>query len=1424
MKTKLLLSLLLVWICLTLGYGQTNAPSIQSGVTFQWSDVQTAANHSATIQSVTVNGIVYLNFGLPTGYELTQLGPDGHNRNRILNNGTSVETTSSSATWGSSALTAFQDLNLNHYFNSNRNGANICDNYTSESTTTAQRQTLTYGTGILATSSGVIAVTERNANNCLHLELFGIPAGGGPVQSLGETFINETSTQFGFGGTGTGGPNGLGTPGALNPPNTNSDYWLSDRVVENKGTLGIALFYLDDIAPNGSLITKAQLTASTRDHADGKLFIFTLDDQDEDGYSDVDDLDDDNDGIKDTDESGGIDPSADADTDGIPNYKDADFCTLNAHGVCANLDADSDGIPNHLDLDSDNDGITDVKESGGIDLNNDGMADGSIGITPTTNGIPSSAGTGTTPINTDGDVNGSGNRYLIYDFLDIDSDNDGIPDNIEAQPTVGYVAPSGTYSSSGIDVSYGLGIMVEDTDGDGIPDYIDSDSDNDGIADLSENGLPVPSTDQDKDADGLINPFETTNIDDPVWDVNEDIEDPTDLSILPDADGDLNSGGDLDYRDMFSTNPPSIASIDFDGIDDYLSRASFINGLATVTIMAWVKSDTGNATNMVIAGEDSGCKLWLEKGNIPKFTVKTAGNSEASVSCTAINFNEWHHITGIYNSTSGAITIYVDGTLLSSGNVGSTGAVIENTVNSNGNFEVGRRSSNLSNKLYFKGDIDEVRVFNTSLTSEQVQKMVYQEIEENTVTNNVKGVIAKKDIEDTSTGAKVPWANLIAYYPMTDIKMGTTSDYSSNNEKLYLNYINTVQDQTAPMPYQTASNGAWTSQSTWLHGDVWDIENIANNKDWSIVKIGSDVSACHPIKTVGLVVDSGHSLNVQSDNLVENSWYLELNGTLNLEDDSQLIQTEHSDLVTSAVGKILRRQEGTSSMYRYNYWASPVGAIGLTALSNNNATTNNPNNTAYTLNSLKDEMGINFSFTSSHHEMGKISTYWLYTYINGLTYWDWAVLDTNTPIEPGVGYTQKGTGNAGLEQQYTFEGKPNNGTILINVTDKGGPGSEPSVSKTEYLLGNPYPSALDIHKFIDDNAGVIDGTLQLWQQWAGDSHQLRDYEGGYAQVNKTGSIRAYQFVGIEGANNGSQDGTITPSRYLPVGQGFITEIVGNGHVEFNNSQRVFIKEADADGTYNNGSSFFRNGNDKTKNKNVSAKNNEQNEFKKMRLELNAVSGPATRRELLLGFSNETTDGFDYGYEAECTDSNNNDLNLNFEGKNMNIQAYSDITNEKVVALNFKSSDTNTFEIKMTETENIDETQEIYLRDNLTGTYFDLTENQPYSFTSEQGKFNKRFEIVFQSEQKSLSIEESKHHENFVYFQNKTNTLFAKKLSAAVNNLAVISMKGQTVFELQNVTQTTLNNGLKLVNMATGTYIVCLRTEDHQVITKKIIIH
>ncbi|NCP06189.1 MAG: T9SS type A sorting domain-containing protein [Flavobacteriales bacterium] len=1015
-------------------------------------------------------------------------------------------------------------------------------------------------------------------------------------------------------------------------------------------------------------------------------------------------------------------------------------------------------------------------------------------------------------------------RDGFLNIVDIDSDNDGIPDNVEAQTTLGYIAPTGTINATtGIYDVYGTGLIPIDTDDDNLIDMYDLDTDSDGKPDIEENGMANTFTASDVDNDGLNNAFETNGVMDTFLDVNEDIEDPTDLSILPDVDADLFTGGDLDYRDYFDGNPPPIAMLDFDGVDDYLSRNALLTGLGEVTIMAWVKSDAGNSADMIIAGEDIALKLWLENGNRPAFSVSTNGSSQQKVggcSCSTINFDEWHHIAGSFSASTGLLKIYVDGALEETLSV--SGSVLTSSTDTSELFQIGRFSNELTDGQYFKGDMDEVRVFNTLLTDEQIQQMVYQEIEDNA--GNVKGTIVPKDIKDMSTSNVVAWANLLAYYPMTEIKNSTILDYSGHDNAMRLHNINTVQEQTAPMPYVSAANGAWTSASTWLHGNVWDIENTTSNKDWSIVKISNDVTACHTLKTSGLIVDSGKSLAVDSDNLVQNNWYLELNGTLDLQDDSQLIQTIHSDLVTSSNGKILRRQEGVASSYWYNYWGSPVGAVGTTSLSDNNTTSNNANNTNFRLELLKDSAGFPVQFTSSYTQAGYISTYWLYTFMNGVTYWDWARLTPTTSIKPGVGYTQKGTDSGGSEEQYIFEGKPNNGTIVVSVTDKGGPGSVSSVSATTYLFGNPYPSALDVHKFIDDNAGVISGTLQLWQQWSGGSHYLNEYNGGYAQVNKLGSCRAFQFVGFYGSNNGAQDGTKTPTKYLPVGQGFIAEIIADGEVVFNNSQRIFIKEADADGSYDNGSAFFKNSNLKSKSNETSGTAKDSLAFQKIRLEFNAVSGPETRRELLLGFSEITTDDFDYGYDAESGDNNNNDLNLSFEGKNMNIQAYSPITNDKVIPLNFKSSGNNAFEIKITELENIESSQPIFLRDNLTGDYFDLTQGQAYSFTSEQGKFNNRFEIVFQSESKTLGVEEANVSENFIYFQNTSKLLFAKKMNGSVTRLALVNMRGQSVMELSDVSQDALNNGIKIPEVSTGTYIACFRTDTNQVLTKKIIVN
>jgi len=114
----------------------------------------------------------------------------------------------------------------------------------------------------------------------------------------------------------------------------------------------------------------------------------------------VSDLDDDNDGILDIVENGGVDPDA--------------------NGIGNDLDTDGDGIPNYLDLDSDNDGCFDVVEAGFLDQNNDGkLGDNPISI-DASGRVTSSPGY-TTPA---------------------DTNNNNIPDYLEViTPTINFTQP-----------------------------------------------------------------------------------------------------------------------------------------------------------------------------------------------------------------------------------------------------------------------------------------------------------------------------------------------------------------------------------------------------------------------------------------------------------------------------------------------------------------------------------------------------------------------------------------------------------------------------------------------------------------------------------------------------------------------------------------------------------------------------------------------------------------------------------------------------------------------------------------------------------------------------------------------------------------------------------------------------------------------
>lgn len=271
-------------------------------------------------------------------------------------------------------------------------------------------------------------------------------------------------------------------------------------------------------------------------NAGGSLLVSS--DTDGDGVTDVLDLDSDNDGIADLKEAGGTD----ADGDGrVDNFTDtdkdgfADLFDVDNGGTALLLpDSDYDLVPDYKDRDSDNDGITDPAENGGSDTNNDGFVDGYATDTDG-DGLADVVD----PDNggtsiTNVDTDGDG----LSDYRDLDSDNDGYPDIVEAGGT--------DTDNDGI-----LDDML-DNDQDGIPGNVDSNDNNAAIRTLIAAADVTLTGGNDSDGDGIDN----------IYDFDKDgdgFSDDSEANPVPaiDTDGD----GNKNFRDLDSDN---------DGITDVI--------------------------------------------------------------------------------------------------------------------------------------------------------------------------------------------------------------------------------------------------------------------------------------------------------------------------------------------------------------------------------------------------------------------------------------------------------------------------------------------------------------------------------------------------------------------------------------------------------------------------------------------------------------------------------------------------------------------------------------------------------------------------------------------------------------------------------------------------------------------------------------
>lgn len=205
----------------------------------------------------------------------------------------------------------------------------------------------------------------------------------------------------------------------------------------------------------------------------------------------------------------------------VGNFLDA--VRFYSSGLECPVNTDNDSLSNSLDLDSDDDGIADLVEAGGVDSDHDGIVDdltdtdgdGLVDLydTDMTDG-PLVSGcdlgldcdlSGSTSSLFDADFDGLNEEERDFDgdglpnWADLDSDDDGIIDATEID-TLSY---ADNYFATPIDF-----------DGDGNPDYLDLDTDNDGIIDVIEaqsTGGFLALSGEDQDSDGLDDNFDQLN-------------------------------------------------------------------------------------------------------------------------------------------------------------------------------------------------------------------------------------------------------------------------------------------------------------------------------------------------------------------------------------------------------------------------------------------------------------------------------------------------------------------------------------------------------------------------------------------------------------------------------------------------------------------------------------------------------------------------------------------------------------------------------------------------------------------------------------------------------------------------------------------------------------------------------------------------
>ena len=379
---------------------------------------------------------------------------------------------------------------------------------------------------------------------------------------------------------------------------------------------------------------------------------------------------------------------------------------------------------------------------------------------------------------------------------------------------------------------------------------------------------------------------------------------------------------------------------------------------------------------------------------------------------------------------------------------------------------------------------------------------------------------------------------------------------------------------------------------------------------------------------------------------------------------------------------------------------------------------------------------------------------------------------TNFIPAPGVGISAKMNGNT----LFNVIGTPQTGASDVLVPQRAG--------RTN-LIGNPYPSTIDLDAFLLDNTANIGGNIV------------------YYLLNGNVSVSYSQALGGIVVNNPYADKRV---RFMGHSTAFWAYGKGTAGIRFRNTQRNVYPQltiAAASG------SFF-----------------ESTPSNVLRLKIKDAANISIFDETVIGSDVNAVDGIDdqdgNKFMVDATGATTPYIYTIAEGKNLVINAM-ESTEGKVIPMGVITPKAGNFTIGVDNSDAfVNAASKLMLEDRTSNKFYNLQTNPTVMFNLPEGNVGSRFYLHVGSTAATTSVETVATTSNVNVYANsgKLFVNFGTELNGATT-LEVYSVVGQRMINLD----ATSMQGLREVNtnnIAAGTYLVKV-TNGENVTTQKVFI-